>query len=190
MSPRRSTSSSKRFLVAVARASSSASKITSAGTPFSLDTDSTTSSTSLLIVRLASRNPLGSRGSALQDSLAATDRYTAAHRLLHGPAPLIKTGNDVGLVDRVDGQQILMIVDKHDDILVFHAAQQPLEVASPLEGRTQSNLYLLAGMPGELIQREQRPVHARRRHLQGVLDADRVLDIEHPADLTADLLAI
>src|SRR5690606_1780606 len=90
----------------------------------------------------------------------------------------------------VDGQQILMIVDKHDDILVFHAAQQPLEVASPLEGRTQSNLYLLAGMPGELIQREQRPVHARRRHLQGVLDADRVLDIEHPADLTADLLAI
>jgi hypothetical protein len=68
ISTRRSTSSSKRFLVAVARASSSASKITLAGTPFSLDTDSTTSSTSLLIVRLAFRKPLDPRDPRLSQN--------------------------------------------------------------------------------------------------------------------------
>lgn len=43
-------------------------KITFAGTPFSLDTDSTTSSTSLLIVRLAFRKPLDPRDPRLSQN--------------------------------------------------------------------------------------------------------------------------
>lgn len=52
--------------------------------------------------------------------------------------------------------------------------------------RTQPDLHLLAGMLGELFEGEQRPIHARRGHLQGVLAADRVFDVENTADLPTD----
>ena len=48
------------------------------------------------------------------------------------------------------------------------------------------DLHLLAGMTGELLKGEQRPIHARGRHLQGVFRGDGILDIEHTADLPTD----
>ncbi|MNY55695.1 hypothetical protein D3C86_1916970 [compost metagenome] len=65
-----------------------------------------------------------------------------------------------------------------------------MKVAAPLERRTQLDFHLLTDMTGELLQREQRSVHAGRRHLEGVLRADRILDIENTTDLPTDLLAI
>jgi hypothetical protein len=41
-------------------------------------------------------------------------------------------------------------------------------------------------MSGELLQREQGPIHAWRGHLKGVLGTDRILDIEDAADLPTD----
>ena len=52
-----------------------------------------------------------------------------------------------------------------DNILIFYAAQQALKVATTLKRGTQLDLHLLADMTGKLLKSEQRPIHARRRHL-------------------------
>ncbi|MCY1458777.1 hypothetical protein D9M71_761910 [compost metagenome] len=83
-----------------------------------------------------------------------------------------------------------MIIHQDHHILLLHTTENALEVAPPFVGRAQSDLDLLANVARELFEGEQRPVHARRRHLEGVFASDGVLDIEHPADLTADRLAV
>jgi hypothetical protein len=55
----------------------------------------------LLIVRLAFRNPLDPRDPRLD-----------------------QTGDNLGLVDRIDRQQELVVVYLHHDILLFYTAQE------------------------------------------------------------------
>ncbi|MNY03182.1 hypothetical protein D3C86_1357880 [compost metagenome] len=102
----------------------------------------------------------------------------------------VKTGNDVGLVDRIDRQQVFMLVYLNDHILLFHATQQALEIASSLVGRAQPDLHLLAHVGSELLEGKQRAIHPGRRNLQGVLTADRILDIQHATDLPTDFFAV
>jgi len=142
--------------------------MTPGGTPFSFETDSTTSRTSLLILRLVFAI-LGIRGLALKS---------------------LETGNDVGLVDHLDGQQILMLVHLHHDVLVFHTAQQTLEITSPFEGRPKFDLDLFTGVGSELLQREQRSIHTGGRHLEGVFIGDGIFHIEYATYLATDGLAI
>src|SRR3546814_15300115 len=76
------------------------------------------------------------------------------------------------------------------DILLFHPTEKTLEIAPALEGRAQLYFYLITDMGRVLFDREQRPIHARRRNLKGVVHADWIFNIEHTAQLTTDLLAI
>ncbi len=125
-------------------------------------------------------------------------QYFFAHRTPRlsqsiGPAgirPSVKTGNDVGFVDRIDRQQVFVIVDQHHYVLFFRTAEDALKITPPIEGRTQLDLDLLTGMSGELFQGEQWPVHSRRRDFEGVFAGDGILHIEHTADLATDLFTV
>src|SRR5690606_16888076 len=117
-------------------------------------------------------------------------RLVFAIHWIRGIRALIKTGNDIGLVDRIDRQEEFVIIHQYHHILFLDPAQDALEIASTFKGHTQPDLHLFAGVGGKLLQREQRPVHARGRHFQGVLTTDRVFHIEHAAYLTADRFAV
>src|SRR5690606_29434855 len=101
-------------------------------------------------------DPADPRLKAVAYRASCMSNDTPAGPAILRPPPSIKTGNYVGLVDRIDRQKVFVIIHQHHDILLLHTTEKPLEIAPPLERRAQSDLYLLAGMPGELLEREQR----------------------------------
>src|SRR5690606_36121912 len=96
--------------------------MTPGGTPSSLETDSTTSSTSLLIVCLASRHPLRPLGTEICS----------------------KPRNDMAFVNTVQGQQVFMIFYLKNHIIAFHPADDTLKIAAPVIGHPQADLRLFA----------------------------------------------
>src|SRR5690606_6982359 len=72
-------------------------------------------------------------------------QYFFAHRTprlsqsigVRGNRVLLKTGNNICLVDHIDRQQILVIINQHHHILLFHPAKKTLEISPPLKGRSQ-----------------------------------------------------
>src|SRR5690606_36601303 len=149
------------FVVAVASPRSRASNLPPGGTPFSLETDSTTSSTSLLIVCLAYRHPLG----PLEPEICSKPR------------------NDMALVNTVQGQQVFTIFYVKNHIIAFHPADDTLKIAAPVVGNPQADLSLFGCIGSILLQGEQREVLPGRGYLQGIVASDGIFHVQHRAGL-------
>src|SRR3546814_10835085 len=81
-------------------------------------------------------------------------------------------------------------VDIEGDALAVDRRDHALQPAAPVLWQLQADLGALADEPREPLRREQRAIDAGRRHFQGVVAADRILDVELCRHLAADRLAV
>src|SRR5690348_11419270 len=125
--------------VADASAASSASKITLLSTPFSLETASTTNRISLFMAL----------------SLALRFQFIG------------KIGHQAGLADAAQGQLVQHAVHFDHHFACLAAPEGACETAPPVQGQLQFDPGLLTGEAREIHRLAQRPVQARRGHLQG-----------------------
>src|SRR4029077_17003106 len=159
----RASHSSPCFLrLADASAASSASKITSLSTPFSLETASTTIRISLFtrqyLVKFRRRGR-ASGGEPRLANLRERDRYPL----------LVHCERDPIVIDREQLPRITAAPGAR--LLQFHEHPRPDEAA-------------------EVLARAQHAVEPGRGHFQRVGARNRVLDVEQRRDLPAHLLAI
>src|SRR5579871_3873187 len=167
----RASHSSPCFLrVAEARAASSASKITSLSTPFSLETASTTIRISLFTILSTSPE--------LQCSCGY---LPAASPALRGQPRLANLG---------ERHRHLLPIHFEGDAALVHREELP-GVTAPAGARLlQLDEHPRADEAPEVRRRAQHAVKPRRGHLERVRARDRVLGIEQTRELPAHLLAI
>src|SRR3990167_790992 len=156
MTTRASVSPLWRLRVAVASAASSAWKMISLSTPFSRDTASTIINTSLPIISFSR----------------------------HSRRP--ESGDQPGPLHAIERQIKMLFVHFHHDVIRRHAHQPAGKILPPQQRRLHLHLDRLADEAPEVLRRDQRPIEAGRRHLQGVPPRQRVLDVEQRGKLPAD----
>src|SRR3990172_73986 len=160
MTTRASVSPLWRLRVAVASAASSAWKMISLSTPFSRDTASTIINTSLPIISFSR----------------------------HSRRP--ESGDQPGPLHAIERQIKMLFVHFHHDVIRRHIHQPAGKILPPQQRRLHLHLDRLADEPPEVLRRDQRPIEAGRRHLQGVLPRQRILDVEQRGKLPADSRAV
>src|SRR2546423_437013 len=154
----RTSHSSPYFLrVADASAASSASKITSLSTPFSLETASTTIRISLFTTCL----PL-TRFRALPTSGAPLSAARSSSR------------REPRLTDLCKGNRHLLLVDLERDARIVDREQRAGVTAAPLARHLQLDEYPRAHEAPEMRLCAQHPVKARRGHLERIGRGNRV----------------
>src|SRR5580658_209111 len=163
----RASHSSLCFLrVAEASAASSASKITSLSTPFSLETASTTIRISLFTAVLPRQR--------------LSPAYTAARFL----------GRKPRLADLLEAHRHLLPIDLERDAAIVDREQRT-GVAAPAGARLlQLDEHPRADEAAEMRAGAQHPVETRRGHFQRIRRRDRVRDVEQCRNLAAHAAAI
>src|SRR5438874_783592 len=157
----RTSHSSPCFLrVADASAASSASKITSLSTPFSLETASTT----------------------IRISLFTVPRTSLTHERPSGRKPR--------LANLRKPHRHAFAVDLERDAALIHREQRPGVAPPPGARLLDLDEHPGADEAPEVRPGAQQPVESRRGHLQRVGGRDRVLDVEERGHLAADALAV
>ncbi len=105
--------------------------------------------------------------------------------------PLLKFGDQASLLDSLQRHPPFpaLGVDDHH-LVVAHPEQPSDQFPPPVQQFSQLNPHLRAGETDEVPGLEQGAIQPRRGHFQGVSPRDRVLDIQHAAELVADALAV
>src|ERR1700757_3471544 len=159
----RASHSSPCFLrVADASAASSASKITSLSTPFSLETGSTTIRISLF-----------------------TRLYLSNRASVH-----LRLGGEPRLANLRECHRHPFPVDVERNALLIDREQLPRIAAPPRARLLQLDEHPRADEAAEVLARAQRAVESGRRHLERVAARNRVLDVEQRRNLAAHPLAV
>src|SRR5207248_6728348 len=157
----RTSHSSPCFLrVADASAASSASKITSLSTPFSLETASTT----------------------IRISLFTVPRTSLTHERPSGRKPRF--------ANLCKPHRHALAVDLERDAALIHREQHSGVAPPPGARLLELDEHPGADEAPEVRSGAQQPVESRRGHLQRVGARDRVLDVEERGHLAADALAV
>src|SRR5688572_1148270 len=182
MATRTSMPSPCRRRVADPSAASSASKMISLSTPFSLDTASTTIRISLFIVRTpAPPAVIVARNGHDQNPISHSARSRSDRS---------EVRRKPRLVNAIDGQAHRPAIDLKNQIVLAHLLQAPGEPLAAIHGSLHLDPHLLAGEAREVRMGPQHPVQAGRGHLQGVLTGNRIRRVQRFANLTADAFAI
>src|ERR1700761_19358 len=166
----RASHSSPCFLrVADASAASSASKMTSLSTPFSLETASTTIKISLFIYS----SPLSRRARNCRASSAGVGSGWRQSRLGNLPERHLS----------------LFFINFQRDPRLSHHKQRARVAAASSTGRAQLNKHPLARKARKMRRSAQHPVKTGRGHLERIRGGNRILDVEQRRRLTAHPLA-
>src|SRR5262249_9584205 len=150
--------------VAEASAASSASKMISLSTPFSLETASTTIRISLFIVQAP----------AVFRSRAAGSNLWRQPRLLYG----------------IEAQAHRPVLHFQGDRTLRYSGQPSGEALAAVDLFAQLRLHPLAHETLEVLLRPQHPIQPRRGHLQGVVAGDGIGLVQLLADCATDLCAV
>src|SRR5205807_873573 len=170
----RASHSSPYFLrVADASAASSASKITSLSTPFSLETASTT-------IRISLFTCLSTSHARCALPISGAPRGAARSSSRREPR----------LTDLCKGNRYLLLVDLEGDARIVDRKQRAGVTAAPLARHLQLDEYPRPHEAPEMRLCAQHPVEARRRHLERIGRGNRVGHIEHGRYLPAHPLAV
>ena len=113
-----------------------------------------------------------------------------ARLLRRGHAERDPVRDQARLVDVLDRHGELFAVDVEHDVVAVDAQDPALQLAASVLRQLQADLGAFAEEAGELADREQRPVDAGRRHLQGVMAGDRIGHVQLRRHFTAHRFAV